>query len=196
MQDEVLFTISNRIKEIRQARKITTEKLAKSANVSKGLISQIENNRTVPSLPVLISILQALNVDLNEFFKDISYDKKDTKRIEFKKAAEYQTFEKEYAKGFSYHRIFTRTILNNTVDFVLFKLQKGARRKKMISTESFEFDYMIQGEVEYQIADETYLFKEGESMFLDSRIEHRVANIANTEAIMLVVYFFITGDAG
>ncbi|MCH5598283.1 cupin domain-containing protein [Niabella ginsengisoli] len=65
----------------------------------------------------------------------------------------------------------------------------------MISTNSFEFDYMIQGEVEYQISEETYIFKEGESMFLDSRIEHRVANTGNKEAIMLVVYFFITGDA-
>ncbi|MCH5598284.1 helix-turn-helix domain-containing protein [Niabella ginsengisoli] len=100
MQDEVLLTISNRIKEIRQAKKITTERLAKSANVSKGLISQIENNRTVPSLPVLINILQALGVDLNDFFKDISYDKKIIKVLNLRNPKNIKPLKKNMRKEF------------------------------------------------------------------------------------------------
>lgn len=191
MQEEVLLTISSRIKEIRQTKKITTERLAKNANVSKGLISQIENNRTVPSLPVLINILQALEVDLNEFFKDISYGRDKQKDVELKRPDEYKTFHKEHVKGFLYHRIFTRSVFNSAVDFILLELKEGARRKKMVATESLEFNYMIKGKVECNVGTETFIFRQGESMFFDSRIEHNLANIGKGDALMLIVYFFI-----
>jgi len=32
----------------------------------------VENNRTIPSLPVLLGIIRALNLDLNDFFRDIA----------------------------------------------------------------------------------------------------------------------------
>ena len=71
MEDDVLIQISNRIKDKRREKNITVQELASRANVSKGLISQIENSRTIPSLIVLIDIIKALEIDLNAFFKDI-----------------------------------------------------------------------------------------------------------------------------
>ena len=193
MQEDMLIQISNKIKEIRKQKNITVQELATKAEVSKGLISQIENNRTVPSLPVLMSIVQSLNLDLNDFFKDIIPKKKSQQRIIFKTPKEYQTFEKEYAKGFLYHRVFTRNVQGGPVDFVLLELKKGAKRNKMIQTESFEYNYMIKGKVEYHIEDKTYTFNEGESLFFDSRLSHKISNIGNGDALMLVVYFFFTG---
>ncbi|MGE8426123.1 MAG: helix-turn-helix domain-containing protein, partial [Sphingobacterium siyangense] len=67
MEDNTIFKISNKIKEIRKEKGITIQEVADRAGVSKGLISQIENNRTIPSLLVLINIINALNIDLNEF---------------------------------------------------------------------------------------------------------------------------------
>lgn len=194
MQEDILIQISNKIKEIRKQKNITIQELANKAGVSKGLISQIENNRTVPSLPVLMNIVQSLNLDLNDFFKGISSRKKSQQRVQFKLPKDYQTFEKEYAKGFLYHRIFTRNIHTVPVDFVLLALKKGARRNQIIHTESFEYNYMLKGKVEYYIENKSYLFSEGESLFFDSRLGHRLANVGNGDALMLVVYFFITDN--
>jgi transcriptional regulator with XRE-family HTH domain len=58
MEDDVLIQISNRIKDTRREKNITVQELASRANVSKGLISQIENSRTIPSLIVLIDIIK------------------------------------------------------------------------------------------------------------------------------------------
>ena len=71
MEEDILIQISNRIKERRREKNITVQELAQRANVSKGLISQIENSRTIPSLMVLIEIVKALEIDLNDFFKSI-----------------------------------------------------------------------------------------------------------------------------
>lgn len=192
MQDDMLIQISIKIKEIRKQKNITVQELASKADVSKGLISQIENNRTVPSLTVLMSIVQALDLDLNEFFKDIMPKKKAQQKVILKSPKEYQTFEKEYAKGFLYHRVFTRNIQSGPVDFVLLEMKKGARRNKMIQSESVEYNYMVKGKVEYHIEGKSYVFGEGESIFFDSRMPHRLANIGDGDALMLVVYFFIT----
>ncbi|MES1219362.1 MAG: XRE family transcriptional regulator [Bacteroidota bacterium] len=194
MEEEVLIQISNRIKEVRIEKKITVQDLATKAQVSKGLISQIENNRTVPSLWVLMNIIQSLNLDFNEFFKDITRQKKNPHPVIFKKKKDHQVFEKENANGFHYHRAFTRTLPGGAVDFVILELKKGAKRNKMVKTDSFEYNYMIKGKVEYTIEDRKYLFEEGDSLFMDSRLSHKMSNAGNGDALMLVVYFFIAGN--
>src|SRR5258708_29237911 len=113
MEEDILIQISNRIKERRREKNITVQELAVRANVSKGLISQIENSRTIPSLIVLIDIIKALDVDLNEFFKDIRTKSK-LSPILVKRKGEYEPFEKEQTIGFHYRRILTRFIDHST----------------------------------------------------------------------------------
>ncbi|MCO5236229.1 MAG: XRE family transcriptional regulator [Chitinophagaceae bacterium] len=192
MQEDVLIQISNKIKETRKAQKKTVQDLASKAHVSKGLISQIENNRTVPSLPVLMNIVLALNIDLKNFFEDISHNKEVQQKIIIKSSSDYQLFEKEPAKGFKYKRILTRTMEGGPVDIILLELKKGARRTQMIKTDAYEYKYVIEGKVEYQIEDHKYILETGDSLFFDGRLPHKPANIGTTDALMLVMYYFIT----
>src|ERR1700761_8387819 len=103
MEEDVIIQISNHIKDKRRERNITVQELAARANVSKGLISQVENSRTVPSLMVLIDIIKALEIDLNEFFKDIRSHTQQSPVL-VKRKDEYERFEKELAVGFGYQR--------------------------------------------------------------------------------------------
>src|SRR6201993_3856493 len=152
MEDDILIQISNRIKERRREQNITVQELANLANVSKGLISQIENSRTIPSLIVLIDIIRALNIDLNEFFKDIR-TKTDHSPVLVKRKNEYEAFEKEHAIGFHYQRIFTQSINHSTVDIVILELEPDASRP-LVETEAFEYKYVLAGNVEYQFSKE------------------------------------------
>ncbi len=192
MQEDVLIQISNKIKETRKAQKKTVQELANESQVSKGLISQIENNRTVPSLPVLMNIVLALNIDLKDFFEDISHNKEGDQKVVIKTSADYQPFEKEPAKGFKYKRILTRNMDGGPVDMILLELKKGAKRTHMFQTDAFEYKYIIKGQVEYQIEEKRYVLNEGDSLFFDGRLSHRPANIGNGDALMLVIYYFIT----
>lgn len=188
MSENTLLQISLKIKERRKALGITVQELADKASVSKGLISQIENSRTVPSLMVLIDIIKNLDVDLNTFFKDINFNKKDAPII-LKRKDQYQSFEKEQAIGFNYQRILSKSIKSSTVDFVLLELEPDAHRP-MVQTEAFEFKYIIEGTVEYQFSKKKIVLEKGDSMLFDGRILHTPVNIGNTKALMLVVYFF------
>ena len=188
MNEDILLQIGNQIRERRKNKGITVQELAERASVSKGLISQIENGRVVPSLMVLIDVIRALDVDLNIFFKEIDIDNTN-RTILVKRRSEYYYFEKEHAKGFHYHRIFSQQIEKSTVDFVLLELEPNAQRP-MVETEAFEYKYILTGEIEYQFEHTKIQLNAGDSMLFDGRTPHTPKNIGSYPAIMLIVYFF------
>ncbi|SDM57582.1 helix-turn-helix domain-containing protein [Siphonobacter aquaeclarae] len=190
MQEDILLQISSRLRETRKSQGITLQELANRAEVSKALISQIENNRTIPSLLVLINLIRSLGVDLNVFFEELANGAGNS-RVLLRRSDEYQTFYKEDVREFAYRRILTKTVGGVPMDVVLLELQPRARRNKPIKTEAFEFKFLIRGEVEYIIGDEVHHLREGDSLFFDGRIPHRPANLTDSDALMLVFYFFV-----
>jgi len=188
MKEDTLVQISNKIKERRREQNITVQELADRANVSKGLISQIENSRTIPSLIVLIDIIKALNIDLDVFFKDFK-NNNEQEIVVIKRADEYECFEKEDAKGFLYKRIFTPAINKGTVDIVILELEPNASRP-MVETEAYEYKYILSGQVAYNIDNKIYELNAGDSLLFDGRIPHTPQNPGTEKAIMIVVYFF------
>jgi len=188
MEEDIIIQISNHIKEKRREKNITVQELAVRANVSKGLISQIENSRTVPSLIVLVDIIKALEIDLNVFFKDI-HNKSNQPVILVKRKEEYEHFEKEHAIGFHYQRIFTQFITQSTVDIVILQLEPDANRP-LVETEAFEYKYLLSGQVDYLFEDQTISLSQGDSLLFDGRIPHTPKNTGKHTATMLVIYFF------
>ena len=89
--------IGSKIKELRIANGLTQEELADRSELSKGFISQMENNLTSPSIATLIDVLQCLGTDLKHFFSD-----DEDKQIVFSKEdyfeKTYLSFEMKMAK--------------------------------------------------------------------------------------------------
>ncbi len=189
MNEELLLLIGDKIKAKRTHKNITLEQLATRAGVSKGLISQIENNRTVPSLPVLFKIIHSLEEDLRTFFEDMQ-DSFNNNHVLIVRKGQEKMFTKEPVKGFSYKRILTRSVTSQATDVVLLELKKGSGRKQMIRTDAFECKYILKGDLEYQIDKEVFTLHEGDTLFFDGRVPHRLKNIGSTEALMLVMYLF------
>lgn len=186
MEGTVLLEISKRIKSYRIQMNYTLQELANLSNVSKGMISQIENGRSIPSLPVLLSIIQSLELNLSDFFKDIA-QKEDLVLIGKKNA--YERFQKEDAAGFLYERFLTKSMKDCTIDIVLLTIEPKNYRDQVV-TDAFEYKYIISGAVEYVIADQTYCLEEGDSLFFDGRLKHVPVNHGSVPCKMLIVYFF------
>jgi transcriptional regulator with XRE-family HTH domain len=187
MVNNIILQISNRVKEKRNENRITLETLAREVGVTKGLLSQIENNRTIPSLSVLLSIIKALHVDLNEFFDKL--DGKDENMPVIIKAKSYQQIEKEYSKGSYYHRIMSVKLDGKLVDVVLYRQEKNAKRG-FVSTQAFEFDYVLKGKIQYTIKDKKYTLDEGDSFYYDARQPHLSKCLSVSDCVLLVIYIF------
>ena len=67
--------IGERIRNLRQSSNLTQEELADRANLTKGFISQIERDLTSISLDSLAQILEALDENISDFFRETSEEK-------------------------------------------------------------------------------------------------------------------------
>ncbi|MEN6521528.1 MAG: helix-turn-helix domain-containing protein [Armatimonadota bacterium] len=74
-----------RLKALRENRKLTMRELASTANVSVSLISKIESGKVSPTVMSLSKLLEAMNVDLYEFFLD-GADSDPSEQIVFRQA--------------------------------------------------------------------------------------------------------------
>ena len=71
--------IGLKIKNLRLTKNLTQEELADRCELTKGYISQLENDLTSPSIETLKDLLNALGTNFAEFFQD------DETQVVFKK---------------------------------------------------------------------------------------------------------------
>jgi len=189
--EDYLIGIGKRIKEIRKNKGLTINNVAGKAGLSNGLISRIENGRTIPSLPVLLNIIQVLDIAVADFFKDVPLAGE--KNFIVSRREDQVIIEKEdEAKGFEYRALFGKQL--NAVGFeaVLLEVQPGSQRTT-VETDAFEFKYMLAGECSYLIGEDEVLIREGDALFFDGRIPHVPVNRGTEPAKMIVMYFFLPG---
>ena len=62
--------LGNKIKQMRTMLDLTQEELANRCELTKSYISQLENNKTSPSLATLTQILEVLGTNLADFFNE------------------------------------------------------------------------------------------------------------------------------
>ena len=193
MHDPILIEIAQKIRSLRQARDLTLHEVAERADVSKSLLSKVENGRTVPSLPVLVAVIQALAVDMHSFFEDIGRGRGTNLPYLHQRAEDYQPFEREAASGFSYRHVLNQTLPDTTVEVVILDLHSGSQREPL-TTDGYEYKYVLRGSVEYHIGEDTVRLEAGDSLFFDGRIPHVPVNRGGELASMLVVYLLAAGE--
>ena len=68
IQKGFFMEIGKKIRELRMRKGLTQEELANRSELSKGFISQLENDVTSPSIATLVDVLTCLGTDLKTFF--------------------------------------------------------------------------------------------------------------------------------
>lgn len=189
MMEDYLVGIGKKIKEIRKGGNKTISEIALKAAVTGGLISRVENGRTIPSLPVLLKIIGALNVEVAEFFKGMA-QASGAKYIISRKQDQGLIEKEDQAEGFEYRAIFGKQLSSLGFEALILKISPNSKREK-VCTDAFEFKYVLSGECFYRIDDEEVLLQEGDSIFFDGRIPHVPVNKGHLPTTLLVLYFFI-----
>ena len=67
--------LGKKIKRMRNQKGLTQEELADRCELTKGYISQLENDLNSPSIATLTDILSALGSNLSEFFREEAEEK-------------------------------------------------------------------------------------------------------------------------
>lgn len=162
-------SIGQEVKRLREQLGITISKLAKSADMSSGMLSKIENGSTSPSLSSLLALSRALHVPVSALFNQFEQHRPAT----FVKAGDGLEIERRGTRaGHQYALLGHSPHSELTVEPYLITLQDSSDVFPVFQHEGLEFIYMLEGEVVYRHGDQTYPMQEGDSLFFDASAPH------------------------
>ena len=183
--DNSLFNIGLNIRQARRKRELTLSDIARHAGISKGLLSKIENFRTLPSLPVLSAIARSLNLKLGNLMEGIGVEAKTAGQ--FVGVAGRLPFKREKARGFHYAALIACVLGNIGFESVVLTLKPGAKRKP-VSTDGHEFIFMLKGEIMFRVGSEAIKLSAGDAFYFDGHLPHTPQNLTKSTAELLVIY--------
>ena len=161
------MSLGSKIRDLRVLNQLTQEELADRCELTKGYISQIENDLTSPSISTLVDMLSALGTNLKEFFSDEADEK-----IVF---SDDDYFEKEADYG-----LITWLVPNaqkNEMEPILLTLEAGKETDIDMSHDGQEFGYVLSGEVEIHIGSRVFKCKKGETFYYTTDKNHYIKNV-------------------
>lgn len=168
--------IGSRIRDLRILNGLTQEELADRSELSKGFISQLENDLTSPSISTLEDILQCLGTDLSSFFA-----KQETeKQVVFRDEDYFEKVDEDL-------KVTTEWIIpnaqKNMMEPIRLTLKAGGSTYPDTPHEGEEFGYVLRGEISIKIGNEIHRAKAGESFYYIPDQTHYITSKKGAEIL-------------
>jgi transcriptional regulator with XRE-family HTH domain len=161
--------IGAQVREMRTALGMTMAELAKSASLSVGMLSKIENGQTSPSLTTLQNLAAALNIPLASFFT--KFDEK--REASYVRAGEGLTIERRGSKSGHIYQLLGASLRNKVrMEPYLITLTRDSDAYPIFQHPGVEFIFMLEGCVVYRHGDKNYWLEPGDALFFDAEAPH------------------------
>lgn len=171
--------IGNKIRTLRLSNRLTQEELARRLELTKGYISQLENNLTSPSLQTLFSILEVLGTNAHEFFS------KDPEQVFVYKKEDFRQEKNDVLKHIM--SWLAPNALKYEMEPVIIDLEPGGQSEINDPHPGEEFGYVLEGQVILVINKKRYIVRKGETFYYLANKEHYLMNSSNQPAKVLWV---------
>ncbi len=167
--NQLEVAIGRQVRQFRQQLGMTVVEVASLAGMSRGMLSKIENGMTSPSLATLRALSGALNVPVTSLFRKYEEQRDAT----FVKADQGLLIERRGSRaGHQYQLLGHNVGKGLAVEPYLVTLTEKSEVFPLFQHSGTEFIYILEGEVLYRHAGETYELGPGDSLFFDSDAPH------------------------
>ena len=186
VDNEVVTRIAKKIRATRLEKKLTIQQLAIRTRVSKGLLSKIENMRTVPSLPVFVTLIQSLDVSLKDFFKDLVLT--DGQDYQLIRKEHYMSQPDKKPNGIHRHHILLQSVHDSTLEAAVISLEAGGSGKFSTSA-GYVLLFIMSGLCQFEIGDDVVTLAEGDVLCFESSADHAIKTEVTTSILQ---FTFVT----
>jgi transcriptional regulator with XRE-family HTH domain len=170
--------IGKRIKKIRMEKKISLDRMANDTGLAIDQIKEIEAGKLIPPVGVLLQIARALQVDSGFLFKEQETAMKKRVRAFTKRTENYA------------YTTLTPGAENKHLKAFRIAIDAMQEHKGVgYQHEGEEFVYVLKGKVEVTVGDHVNQLKKDDSLHFNSAIQHKIRNVGNEDAEMIVVVY-------
>jgi len=168
-----------KMEQMRLAKQLSLEQLATLTGLSQRYLKEIEQGIANPSVSMVIQIAKALSVDSGSFLSAEDA------------ASERRRMESFYKRtqAYSYKTLTLHAERKHMKAFLVTIDPKQEHRMVDYRHEGEEFVYVLKGQVEVIVGEEEHRLKETETLHFDSGTTHKLRNLSNVEARLLVVIY-------
>ncbi len=181
--------IGPRLRRIRKHCGFTLEELAEKTDLTKGYLSKIETGKKVPPIATLSRISHAVECEIAYFFQD----REDGDRIEDRVSVVRSGERRQVVRGgssFGYdYRSLAHRYHDKAMDPFVFTFPADIQGATYFEHDGEELVFILDGTVEFEIADKMLRLETGDSVYFDSSLPHRGRSIGDGNAQALVVIY-------
>jgi transcriptional regulator with XRE-family HTH domain len=162
--------VGNTIRDLRRAHGLTIADIAERAEISRGMLSRIENGQTASSLEGLNRIARALGVSLSTLFRNFEVDGGGAQLV--KKGQSMEVARRGTRSGHTYHLLAYDQGPSKLFEPFLITIDEEYEQQPIFEHPGTEFIYMLAGRMVYGHGSYEYAMEPGDSLLLDGEGPH------------------------
>lgn len=170
--------IGERIRSKRKEANLTVDEVAEKIGLSQSMVSQLERGKAKPSLDTLWKLSIIFDVSLSYFFEGI---KKNSVFLSRREEQEILTMRHPNVQ----YRVLAPLTCTKLEFFEIIVSPDRGEKIVPLPHQGEEGGIVLHGEIEVTIGDETYLLKQGDSIYFDSTKPHAFRNPGTEPAIAI-----------
>jgi transcriptional regulator with XRE-family HTH domain len=179
------YNFGEKIREVRENRKITMKEVAEKAGLSESLISQIERNKVSPAIDTLLKIIDILDIDLDYIFSDFKKDRS----VNLVRKGEGN----KMIQGHVIYEQLSHTVSEkeeHDIEAYILEIEPGSfSGSREYGHIGKELGVIMQGSGEFKIGNKVIRLNEGDSISFSSDVPHI---LMNTDSKPLKAFWVIT----
>ena len=178
--------IADKIKKIRKRKGYTLDQLGRLTDLSKGLLSRIENCQVSPPIATLSKISHGLEVPIGIFF-DTEETTGEKGYAVTLKGERKQVNRRGTTAELNYYSLAGLKSDNLIEPFIVKYPASEKKPTKLYDHPGEEFLLVLKGKVDFIYGKKTIRLKAGDSIHFDPSTPHRGQNAGKTECECLVI---------
>lgn len=162
--------LGSAIRELRLKHHLTISDVAQRTDISRGMLSKLENGQTSASLETLSRIARALGVSMSSLFRQ--YDIPEGSAQLVKSGEGMEVVRRGTKRGHTYHLLAYDQGPTKLFEPFLISMDDESETFPTFEHPCTEFIHMLEGKLEYRHGRQTYMLEKGDSFTFRGDIPH------------------------
>lgn len=168
--------IGKKVEKYRKTKNLSIRELAKLAEITPSMLSQIERGLANPSIQTLKILAKTLDVPTFSFF----IEEKNTADLVVRKDQR----KKMVIENLSYE-LLSPDFTGNLVSAIMTVLPNTSSSEKLLEHKGEEVAFVLEGKIRIYLNEEQYILEAGDSVKIPAYMKHKWENDFNQNAIVL-----------
>lgn len=181
------ITIGHKIKQLRKTKGLSSKALAQMADISIGMLSQLESGATQGSVETLRKIVKVLDTTMADLFSEETSAQETLLDHESFYVVRKAARKKLNFPDPLYKCELLTPDLQGAIEFIMIELKPGYHVDEALphTRGGEECIFVLDGNIKIEVAERFFVLHEGDSMRFDPSIKHRIQNESEQKAVLI-----------